>query len=209
VSTAIGSYATAAALKALLDTTVTSDDPLLALICDRVNQFIESETGRCLAPIASAAYVYDGDGSPSLYLPTPTGGELIGGIRAVTLVEIKLFTTDGWHTLASTEYFLRQQVGVTGPFERLLYTDYPQGISAVWPQGYGTVRVTGTAGWDAIPDDITELALLIAARAWNDRLTGIQDVMSGPRAEPVMSARYLSGRDRDTLRRYTVAEKLA
>ena len=53
MTTAIGSYATLAAVKARLSGTFDStDDTLLGTLCDQANQFIESPqgTGRVLAP---------------------------------------------------------------------------------------------------------------------------------------------------------------
>jgi len=74
-ATAIGSYATTAALKSLIGTTDSNDDTLIGLICDRVNSYIEDVTGRVMAPIASAIYLLDGDGTDRLYFPR--------GIRAM------------------------------------------------------------------------------------------------------------------------------
>jgi hypothetical protein len=207
-ATAIGSYATATALKTLANISGTSDDTLIGLICDRVNQFIESETHRVLAPISSATYVYDGDGCNSLYLPTPPAVAPIGGLRAITLLELAYYTGGAYTTVASTDYFLRQQVGMTGPFERLYLSDIPTSGFLVFPRGFATVRITATAGWAAIPDDITELALVVAQRAWNAREVGFQDVAGHDEQGRPYVARFLSGRDRATLARYTLTEAM-
>lgn len=207
-ATAIGSYATTALLKALIGTTDSDDDATLGLICDRVNQLIEDTTHRVLAPISSTTYLYDGDGYKSIFLPLPVDKAPIGGMRAVTLVEVQPFTVGGWQTVPSTNYFLRQRVGMTGPFERLLFTDIPTGTFGVFPRGFETVRVTGTAGWAAIPDSITETALAVAQRAWNAKAQGQQDVTGADEQGRPIVSRFLAGRDRDTLRRFTLAEDL-
>ena len=97
-ATAIGSYATTAALKSLIGTTDSNDDTLIGLICDRVNSYIEDVTGRVIAPIASAIYLLDGDGTDRLYFPR--------GIRAITLLEIAEYTGGSYgrpRTSASTD----------------------------------------------------------------------------------------------------------
>lgn len=207
-ATAIGSYATATLLKQMVGITDTTDDTLLGLICDRVNEWIEETTGRVLAPIASATYLYDGDGSCSLYLATPADKAPIGGMRAVTLVEVQPYTAAGYETVDSSQYFLRQQIGMNGPYERLVFTDYPTGTFSSWPRGFATVRVTGTAGWAAIPDDITEVALTVASRAWSGRQSGQVDVIGTDDMGRPLISRFVAGRDRDTLRRYTRVDKL-
>src|SRR5687767_10613165 len=92
VATAIGAYATSAALKAVagIATADTTDDTLIGLICDRVNQYIETTCKQVIAPLSSATYLYDGDGLTRIFLPAPVNASYggIGGLRAVTLVEL-------------------------------------------------------------------------------------------------------------------------
>lgn len=203
-ATAIGAYATATLLKGRTGITDTTDDTVLGAICDQVNQYIETKTRRVLAPISSATYLYDGDGSRSLYLPFPADTPPIGGIRAITLCEIALYTSAAYTTLASTQYFLRQRVGMTGPFEKLLFTDYPTGLTASFPKGYATVRITATAGWAAIPDDITELALVAATRAWHAVQAGQADIIGTDEMGRPLVSRFFSARDLETLATYSV-----
>src|SRR3954469_5452836 len=99
MATAIGAYATTAALKALIGTTDSDDDAVLALLCDRVNAYIEQVTGRVLAPVTSAVFLLDGDGTNRLYFPR--------GIRAVSLLEIADVTDGSYNTETSTNYRLR------------------------------------------------------------------------------------------------------
>lgn len=204
MATAIGSYATATALKALIGITDTDDDTLLGLICDRVNQVVETLTGRVIAPIGSTTYLYDGNGTDSLHLPLPVDKAPIGGITALSLVEVAPYTGASFETVASTDYFLRYRLSMTGPFQRLVFSDRPAGGYRVWPLGYSTVRLTGTAGWLAIPDDITELALNVAHRAWNARQAGQQNVTGTDEQGRPYVSRYLDGRDKDVLRRYAL-----
>lgn len=204
-ATAIGAYATAAAVKQLVGIGVgdTTDDTVLGLICDRVNMFIETRAGRVLAPISSATYTYDGDGTPSLYLPRPTSGPPIGGLRAITLLECAYYTSGAYATVTAGQYFLRQKVGMTGPYERLEMSDYALSGFPVFPRGYDTVRITATAGWSAIPDDITDLALTAAVRAWQAKAAGQQDVTGTDEFGKPIVSRFFSRRDLETLARYS------
>lgn len=200
MATAVGSYATASALKARLGITDTTDDAVLGSICDQVNAYIEQRTRRVLAPIASATYLYDGDGTSSLYLPFPATSPPIGGIRAATLVEVADTTGGAYVSLASTDWALRQIVGMTGPYERLLLTG--TGAYARWPEGLATVRVTGTAGWAVIPDDIVEVALTAATRAWHSAGAGQQDIVGSTETGAPVVSRFFSARDLGTLNDY-------
>src|SRR5688500_7343336 len=206
MATATGSYATATALKALLGITDVTDDTLIGLICDRVNQYIESTTRQILAPITSATYLYDGNGARRIFLPTPVNGSTlsIGGMRAVTLVEFAPETNGTFETIATTDYVLRGRKGMTGPYQWLLVADLPVGSYSTYPEGNANVRVTGTAGWSAIPDDLTEAALSIAANAWMARQMGNRDVIGQDAAGMPVVGDYVSGRARQVLKAYTL-----
>ena len=202
MTTAIGSYATGTALKQVAGITDTTDDTLLGLICDRINDFIEGRTHRVLAPIGTATYYYDGDGSRSLYLPVTSRGEHIGGIRAVITLQAQQYTGAGYEDIDSSQYFLRQPVGTRGPFERLIFTDYPTGGYSHWPRGFETVKITATAGWTAIPDEISDIALTAATRAWFARQSGQQDVAGTDAMGAPIVSRFFSAKDLETLNRY-------
>lgn len=78
MTTAIGSYATLAAVKARLSGTFDSaDDTLIGTLCDQVNQFIESPQGcgRVLAPRPVGSGVASANEIQSVTITgTPTGG---------------------------------------------------------------------------------------------------------------------------------------
>lgn len=172
MATAVGSYATTSALKALIGKTDSDDDTIIGLICDRVNGYIESPggTGRVIAPVSSAAYLLDGDGSDRLYFPR--------GIRAITLLEIANYTGGTYATELATNYVLRppaHERSVGWPATWLHLTNAST-QHRVFPPGYDTVRMTATTGFAAIPDEITNLALIVAQRAWNARESGYQNV---------------------------------
>ena len=199
MTTAIGAYATLAALKSRASISDTTDDAVLTSICDQINQYIETKTGRVLAPIASATYTFDGDGSRVLRYPR--------GIRAVTLLECAQYTGAGYETVASSQYFLRPaaaELRPGWPYTRIEFTDMPTGTFTAFPRGYDTVRVTMTTGWAAVPDDITELALVAATRAWHAVESGQQDIVGTDDMGRPLVSRFFSARDLETLRTYGV-----
>ena len=177
MATATGAYATTAAVKARLfaaGVTDTADDTLIATLCDQVNQFIESPwgCGRIVAPISSATYLLDGDGRGTLYFPK--------GIRAITDLQVGSYTGATRDVIAATDYWLRPLVQDRPPGWPAFYvkfSDYPAGTHRLFPTGYETVSMTCTAGWAAIPDDLTGVALTTVVRAWHARPNGQADVV--------------------------------
>ncbi len=196
-------YVTEALLKEQVSITDAVDDTLLSVICDRVNQYVESYTKQPIGPIASATYTYDGDNLTRIFAAQPTDARTngIGGLRAVSLLEIAPQTGAAYETIPSTDYFLRGRHGVSGPYRWLCLSDHPvTSTHRTFPKGRATVRVTATAGWVAIPDDLTETAINIARNEWNARQMGATEVIDQD-GQPFVP-RYVSGRDRETLRRY-------
>jgi hypothetical protein len=200
MATAIGTYATLAAVKTRLGITNSTDDALLSTLCDQINQHIETVVGRVLAPVASAIYLFDGDGSRVL--------RVTAGIRAVTLLEIAPETGAAYVTIAAGEYFLRplaQERQLGWPATKIVMSDRPSAGTAYsyFPRGLSTARVTMTTGWAVIPDDVAELAITATVRAWTARMAGQADVIGTDEYGKPIISRYLSGRDRDTLRDYS------
>lgn len=177
MTTAVGSYTTTALVKEALfaaGVTDTADDTQLGKIADRVNAWIEGPhgCGRVIAPISSATYLLDGDGSSWLYFPA--------GIRAITDLSIGDFTGDTRDTLVATDYLLRPlaQDRIPGwPAFYIRLTDQPTGLHRTFHHGFETVSLTCTAGWAAIPDDLTMVATTTAVRAWHGRQSGQADIV--------------------------------
>jgi len=199
--TATGAYATAAAVKTRLGITDTTDDTLLATICDQVNQFIESPQGcgRILAPVTSGTYLVDGNGLRRLYFPR--------GLRAVTELKIGDDTGDTLDIIAATDYFLRPTATDRKPgwpAEWIELSDHPAGDHRVFGKGYDTVSITATTGWAAIPDDITDVALTTAVRTWHARQSGQADVIGNDDTGAPIVTRYVAPHHWSTLRAYRV-----
>ncbi len=209
MATATGTYATRATVEARIGGTFSTDeDALIDGVCDQVNMAIERMTGRILAPIASATYLYDGDAGTRLYLPVTADGTPIGGIRAITLLEMALYTSAAYVTVASSQYFLRERSQTGAPYDALIFTDYPTGMFTAFPPGYATVRITATAGWAVMPDDIVDLANAAAVTAWTSRQMGSGQVDGNDQGGPMWLSRLISPRDRETLRGYTLVDRL-
>ena len=168
---ALGEYVTVSDLKLRTGITDTTDDTLLGQICDEVNSWIESYTGRVLAPVASATYIFDGYDLSDPY--TVDLGHL--GAQAVTAVET---STDGstWTAVDPSRYSVRPLASSRSlegePGSRIIMTDGYQLLG-----GYGNIRVTMTSGFSAVPDDVRAVAIAIAQRWWHARQTGMLDVI--------------------------------
>lgn len=204
MATAIGTYATAAGLKARLfaaGVTDTADDTLLGTICDQVNQFIESPQGcgRIIAPISSATYLLDGTGTPRFYFPK--------GIRAVSALTFADHTggTKTSAGTAGTDFFLRPSSADLTPGWPYLWVDLSdRGTRRIFPLGYDTISLTCTAGWAAIPDDIIDVALTTATRAWAARQSGQADVVGTDETGAPLVSRFVSGFHWATIKSYRV-----
>lgn len=198
MTTAQGAYATAAALKARLGIGDTTDDTELGKVCDQVNQYIETYTGRILAPIGSATYTLDvPQAATELHYPR--------GIRAITALSVADYTGATRATVGTADYVLRPAAHERRPgwpATWLVLTG--TGDRTYFPAGYDIVSMTATTGWEAIPDDITEVALTAATRAWHGIQAGQQDIVgTDEMGRPVVS-RFFSARDLGTLRTYSV-----
>lgn len=196
MTTAIGSYATSALLKAQTDISDTADDTVLGYVCDRINQYIETKTRRPICPVGSATYLLDGDGCDRFRFDR--------GIRAVTDLSVGDVTGGTRITLASTDYFLRplEHDRVPGfPATLVILSDV--GSRRSFPKGFATISMTATTGFAAIPDDITELALVAATRAWHALQSGQADIVGTDDMGRPLVSRFFSARDLETLRTYS------
>lgn len=76
MATAVGTYATLTDVKARLGDTDTTDDSLLQKFCDQANMWIETKTGRILAPFTTVSTTLNGAvaaGATSAVLTSATG----------------------------------------------------------------------------------------------------------------------------------------
>jgi len=199
MTTAIGSYATATLLKERLNigTADIGDDTLLGEICDQVNGYVESFCGRAIAPISGTPTRYYDFKEPDDELYEPDG------IRTITTLAVAQYTGASYTTLPATDYYLRPIRPRLGwPYTEVELSDRVTGGFTDFPQGYETVQIVGTFGWAAIPDEITDVALTAATRAWYARQSGQADIVgTDEMGRPVVS-RFFSARDLGTLAIY-------
>jgi hypothetical protein len=200
MTTAIGAYATGAALKARLGIGDVVDDTQLGIVCDQVNAYIEGPEacGRVIAPIASATYLIDiEEQTDRFHFPL--------GVRAISSLKVGDYTGATRATLAVTDYFLRPSVHLRPPgVPATLVVLSDRGSRSVFPEGFEVVSMTATAGWAAIPDDITEVALTAATRAWHGIQAGQADIVGTDEMGRPLVSRFFSSRDLGTLRAYSV-----
>lgn len=207
MATAIGTYATLANVKIRLGiaTADTTDDTLLTRVCDQVNAYIESYTHRVLAPIAGTqTYLFDG-----FECTTPRVLLLPRGVRTITLLENAAYTGGPFQTIPATDYFLLpyvQDVDPGFPYTELVMTNVPSAGNPLprFCPGYANIRITGTWGFPAIPDEIREVAEVMAVRAWAGRQAGQTDQIGISEGGMPIISRTVSLRDRETLARYKI-----
>jgi len=200
MTTAQGAYATATLLKARLGISDATDDTVLGAVCDQVNQYIETFTGRVLAPVTSATFLIDiEEECEAFHFPR--------GIRSVSAISVGDYTGATRVALTATDYYLRpstQDRRPGWPATWLYLSNGPNVTRRYFPEGFEIVSMTATTGWDAIPDDITEVALTAATRAWHGIQSAQTDIVgTDEMGRPVVS-RFFSARDLGTLRTYSV-----
>ena len=157
----------------------------------------------CTATVAlvstpqTALYYFDVD--------YPGGRVLWLDVRSVTSLYTTTITGGAYTLLDPTNYFLRplpQDREPGWPATRIELSDVSASLS-FWP-GYNTVKLIGVVGWPAIPDDITDVALTMAVRSWHARQSGQTDIVGSDETGAPIVSRFLSSRDRETLKRYRV-----
>ena len=199
MATAIGTYAALAAVKARLGKTDATDDALLTSLCDQVNAWIESYTGRPLTPY-TATYTFDGPW-------TRNGTTLVvpRGIRAITTLKIADGTGGTLTTIAAGNYFLlpREQDRAPGwPATRVQLSDVSTAAYTEVAGGYGVAEINGDWGWAVEPDEVVAVAETAVVRAWHARQAGQQDIIGTDETGAPIVSRYVAPRDRDTLDLY-------
>lgn len=206
-ATATGTYATKADLKVRLSITDTTDDTLLQSICDWANAGIESFTKRVLAPITYTAALFDGydavENGRCLMIPR--------GIRTISSLQVAPNTGGTFTTVASGDYFIQpndQERDPGWPGTELWLSDIPSGATSlpIFLPGFSNIRITGTGGWAAQPDDVIDVALNVAVAKWRGRSAIGGDTFSTGTDGERTFTRYLSYEDKATLSRYMLRQ---
>ena len=123
---------------------------------------------------------------------------------AQKLSETAVRSPGDYTELASTDYYLRppEQQRLPGmPADRICLSNV--GTLSLWPTGYDVIRLTGTGGPAAVPDDVRMVAINIAERSWLASKSGRADQVQTIEADgSVTVTRYVSADDKRWLRRY-------
>lgn len=199
------SYATTANVKTRAGIPDTDDDTLIGNIVGQVNAWIEHYIGRPVGPDDGATYTFDGAEDVS-----PDGRSLFvrNGIRTITTITVAPSTGSDAVTGTVADFVVlpRTQNRRPGwPGFEIRIKDAVTGSVSIFGFGYSDIVVTGDFGWSAIPTELTEVAETIAVRAWHARQTGQADIVgTDETGQPVVS-RYVSPRDKATLRAFRPA----
>jgi hypothetical protein len=176
--------------------------------------FVENRTGRHF-------YITPNDGTTAQFLfdgwDVNDGGSVCEqgrcllvprGIISLTTVEVATFTGDTYHTIPSTDWFLRpaaQELDPGWPYTELWLTNIPSSADstpAFYP-GFGTIRLTGVIGF-RLPWEINAMTRRLVTTAYRASAAGgadqYQTGMDGQRNWE----RMLSGSDLHTLARYSI-----
>jgi hypothetical protein len=197
-------YTNYGAVKARLGITDTTDDDILQVLCEQVNQWLEGRLGRRVGPENGVTYTFDGNGLTRL--------RVIRGIRAVTALTVA--STTGATPVAATaaDIFLLPPTGDRAPGQPadwIVLSDHPTGSVWYFPVGYGNVRVTGDFGFASIPDDLADIATTCVVSKYRARASAGGDTFTiGVEGERTFE-RLLSYEDKLTLRRYAVGPLVA
>lgn len=210
MTTAIGTYATRAKVTARMSTDVTLTAAELVLIddlCNEINAWVESETGRVLAPLTDTTITLDGLMADDCgrRLPIPWG------INSLTSLQVLRTATGAWETIASTDWLLRPTAIARKPgwpATHIVMTDVQQGtVLNRIPLGHANVKLTGSAGflgWPAIPSEIEGLAVSAVIAAWSARVAGQTEILGTDEfGRPIVST-FVSRRNRGILARYDI-----
>ena len=190
-----------------ISATDTTDDENLQEFIRQVTGWIDSVTGREFLPdppTGTKTYTFDGrdalEGGKLLLIPR--------GVRSVTGIQISVITGDTLVSVPAGNWFLGPPASErdTGwPATEIWMTDIPSAGNNVpiFYRGFQNIAVTGAFGWASVPADIEDVALTTVVRSWEARRSGQGDVVGTDELGRPLVSRMLSGRDRDTLSRYT------
>ena len=198
-----GLYTNLTDLKRRLGITDATDDAELLAITGYVNQGIETHTGRALASTTLTNALFDGydamEGGRCLAFPW--------GIRTISLLEVATYTGGTFSTIAAADIFLRPVPTARDsgwPPTEIWISDVPTSSTSVpyFPPGYANVRITGTGGWAAMPEDAMNVGYNVAVGIWRGRSASGGDTFTTGQDGSRTFTRYLSEEDKLILNRY-------
>lgn len=199
MTVALGTYVSLTALQLrTVGTADTTDSTLQQSIVDQVNTYIESTIGRSITLAAAGTVTFDvTESTDHLYVPQ--------GLQSVSSLTVAAYTGATPGTVTAGDIFLRPLVRRPGwPYTEIWLSDVPAGTISTFSPGFSVVVAVGTVGWAEVPEDLEEVAITMAVRAWHAAEAGQQDIVGTDEMGRPLVSRFLSARDRATLWRYTV-----
>jgi len=199
MTVAIGTYVSLTALQLrTVGTADTTDSTLQQAIVDQVNSYIESVTHRVIGPLSAGTVTFDVPAATTvLYVPQ--------GVRGITSLLVADYTGATPATATAADVLLRPLNPSPGwPYTEIHLSDVPTGSVTTFSPGYGVVQAIGTFGWAETPEDLEDVAISMAVRAWHSVEAGQQDIVGTDEMGRPLVSRFLSARDRATLWRYTI-----
>lgn len=180
-----------------------ADLTLLSTLCDQTNDYIEQYVWRPIGPTDGGTAVFDS--REDVYAGTL---HVRQGIRSIDSMTVAPSTGVDPVTVTVADVIIlpRAQNRRPGwPGFDVLFKDSVVGPVSSFGRGYADITIVGNFGWEAIPPSLKEVAELTVIRAWHGRMAGQADIVgSEPGGEPTIS-RYVSARDKMTLRSFRPA----
>lgn len=177
----------------------TADNDILLPIIDGVNTEMNRRIGKFIGPSTDTVRVYDGYdvlGGRRLWIKD--------GIRSLTQVETAPQTGGAYTVGTLTDWMLGPRRGAPGePYWYVEVIDIP--ASGYYPLGFGTIRLTGTFGWEEVPADLQETADAWVIRIWKARAGSELGATGG--LDPVTVLPFMTRPDDAKLRGYAAMAK--
>lgn len=157
---------TAQQVKDELKITTAGEDNVIPRLVSAASRFVERQTGRLYGSEVGTTKRFNGSGRKVL--------DVWPDLRAVTLLEIASYEGGLYQPIVGTDFYLERGTDLNvddgWPYDRVQL-----GYSAalpIFPRMRGVVQITGDWGWAAVPEDIAETAILIAAAMQKRRRSG-------------------------------------
>lgn len=163
-------YAALSDLKALLDTPDTIDDTVLSACLSRAQATID----RYVLTIRSSFVSFEPVTNTTRYYGSDDG---YGFVEVHDLVSVTTLASDtgldGTYatTIVGTDYWLLENP----PYYAIRLTG--RGVTTAFVSGDRTIKITGTWGFPAVPDDIKYATLATAVRMFKNKAAGFGDVI--------------------------------
>jgi hypothetical protein len=164
-----------------IDVANTTEDDTLTYLVNMATMRVEQDAHRPLRWRDQYVEHFDGTGQPDLLLPlypiTAVSSITLNGGTPLTvwLVGVDDPAPDGWQVAIYARSGRANYSGSSG--------GWPAGYSGGWPVGVANIRAQWAGGYgapngDAIPEDLQEATVLIAADGYQTRKAGAWNTMS-------------------------------